>query len=518
MADYLRKNAWNNGGTFENQDLLWYAIGVGIMQTRALDQKNSWWFFGAIHGQYIDLNFYPGWSFIQSPPSVPVSPKPDQSTEDEFWNQCQHQSWYFLPWHRGYLIALEEQIRSAISTIEGSPQDWALPFWNYFGANQSDMPPAFTQRELPELNDLNLPDNFPKANPLFVNERYGANDIIIGNDPANPLDLSEDCQNIDFFTGRGFDSGYGGFRTGFWHGGEFDSGGLESNPHNLVHSVIGGSSGASGHNGGLMSYPGTAALDPIFYLHHCNIDRFWAAWNTFGNSNPTEANWLNGPESIGERPFVMPLSDGSTWNFKPKDIENNDDLTYSYEGAIEGIIRPVDFMAVRMMKLGIPNDENIPLSRNLEVEPNIELVGSSSGSHNLINAGLKTNVKLDNISWQNVPISLRTASINKLPDRVFLRIENVTGINDANILNIKINDLLAKQVSLFGLFDASISSGHQGGSGLTFTVEVTDFVDDLFINDILDIENIEIDISTVNKLRDEEVIKIGNISLYRESL
>jgi tyrosinase len=35
-----------------------------------------------------------------------------------------------------------------------------------------------------------------------------------------------------------------------------------------------------------MSDPGIAALDPIFYLHHCNIDRMWAVWNGGGKANP----------------------------------------------------------------------------------------------------------------------------------------------------------------------------------------------------------------------------------------
>lgn len=28
MATYTRANAWNNGGTFANTDLLWYAKGL----------------------------------------------------------------------------------------------------------------------------------------------------------------------------------------------------------------------------------------------------------------------------------------------------------------------------------------------------------------------------------------------------------------------------------------------------------------------------------------------------------
>ena len=89
-----RNNAWNHGGTFDNPDLLWYAKGVGEMMQRSLDDRHSWWFFAAIHGEYIDINHngFPRWDFIPGPPSVPSSPLPSQSDRDIFWRQCQHQS------------------------------------------------------------------------------------------------------------------------------------------------------------------------------------------------------------------------------------------------------------------------------------------------------------------------------------------------------------------------------------------------------------------------------------------
>jgi hypothetical protein len=72
MATYTRANAWNNGGTFDNADLLWYAKGVGAMQARALNDSSSWWFFAAIHGEYVTGPEFPGWGFIPSPPNAPT--------------------------------------------------------------------------------------------------------------------------------------------------------------------------------------------------------------------------------------------------------------------------------------------------------------------------------------------------------------------------------------------------------------------------------------------------------------
>ena len=49
----------------------------------------------------------------------------------------------------------------------------------------------------------------------------------------------------------------------------FGSGQLESGPHAHIHSEF---------IKGNMECPATAALDPIFWVHHANIDRLWSMW------------------------------------------------------------------------------------------------------------------------------------------------------------------------------------------------------------------------------------------------
>jgi tyrosinase len=47
--------------------------------------------------------------------------------------------------------------------------------------------------------------------------------------------------------------------------------------------------------GGNMGGFDTAGLDPIFWLHHANIDRLWDVWlGQPGRANSTEAAWLTG--------------------------------------------------------------------------------------------------------------------------------------------------------------------------------------------------------------------------------
>jgi hypothetical protein len=45
----------------------------------------------------------------------------------------------------------------------------------------------------------------------------------------------------------------------------------------------------------------TVGGDPMFYLHHANIDRLWESWNRLGNKNPTDPRYLNRKFSYGDR-------------------------------------------------------------------------------------------------------------------------------------------------------------------------------------------------------------------------
>lgn len=498
MADYVRKNAWDDNGTFNNSDLLWYAKGVRVMQSRKLNEENSWWFFAAIHGEYLDGGRFP-WADIPSPPPVPRSPRPSQSVQETYWNQCQHQSWYFPPWHRGYLIAIEAHLRKEIIAL-GGPKDWALPYWNYLASgDQNRMPAAFAEHTLPDGS----------SNPLFVKARYGPNndgDIYVPKDG-----ISDKCQDEKVYTGERDSKkvGYGGFKTGFWHGGG-DSGKLEGDPHNLVHTFVGGI-------GGVMSYPGSAALDPIFYLHHCNIDRMWAEWNAYGNVNPTDPNWLNGPAAVGEQEFIMPMPGRKAWVFTPREMTSIAPLDYQYDDRdATPILESFDVLAVRMNKLGVAIPEAELSTMRSKQETTSEVVGASGGKHELVGTQLAVDVKLDTTPWKNVSESLTRASINNLPDQVFLEIENVRGTKDGNILTIAVNNKSAGKVSLFGLLDASEKEGRHGGGGLSFIVNITDIIDDLHLSNDLDVNSLHVDITPMHAINEEHKVSIGRISIHRE--
>jgi tyrosinase len=166
--------------------------------------------------------------------------KPGESLPDaiafrrEDRDQCQHQTWYFLPWHRGYLRAFERIVAAAIVQL-GGPADWALPYCynDESNRNRLDLPPAFGSQTWPDGG----------TNPLFVVARYGSTGQSGAPIKLDPRSVSLD----DAFLGNSFvgtqiggSPGFGGGRTPFKHSGRGDEGLLEQSPHDNVHGDIGG--------------------------------------------------------------------------------------------------------------------------------------------------------------------------------------------------------------------------------------------------------------------------------------
>jgi tyrosinase len=542
MAQYVRRNAFRNGGDFTNEDLRWYAKGVGRMMGRALDDPASWWFFAAMHGEYVDPETpwyqaidppaFPDWQFITAAPAVPTSPLPAQGVRDLFWNQCQHASWYFLPWHRGYLMALEAQLRADIVAL-GGPADWSLPYWDYFGGpggSEYAIPPAFLEQQLDG-----------QSNPLYVAKRYGPDGdgtIYIPTaawEAANPAapppqygSVTSACLQNDLFTGsdaRTRPPGFGGPQTGFEHG-RGAHGNMESNPHDLVHVYVGGEVSATDY--GLMADPGIAALDPIFYLHHCCIDRLWGRWNAAGNSNPTTADWLDGP---APRHFVMPWPGTDPWYYSPKQVAKLSDLDYAYDelGTIPAAPHP---LAARLELLGAPAAaERFRSGRAMLRLPRPpELLGASATGIALARTGTRSvNVRLDSGVRRQLAQSLIAPTETSLPDRTYLQLESVTGTTDATVLGVYLNlaadaspaaqrNALAGEAALFGLRRASVPDGDHGGGGLTFIFDITPFADALALNKQLDVGSVQVSIVPRRTLPEGAKVTVGRISIYREAL
>jgi tyrosinase len=231
-------------------------------------------------------------------------------------DQCQHACWFFLPWHRMYLYRFEQIVRSQLTASVGG--DWALPYWNYSDdPARRVLPPAFRQRTLRDGTT---------ANPLFTAKRQGVPIDINGGQPMLAAAVSLTNAMAPGVFSRsvfGASPGFGGGQTNplFHHSASGPFGPLEGTPHGAVHNQVGGANG-------LMTRFNTAALDPIFWLHHANIDRLWEQWRRQppNGSNPSDVAWL----AMG---FELVDENGTRVSLQVSEVlEIEAQLSYTYSG------------------------------------------------------------------------------------------------------------------------------------------------------------------------------------------
>jgi hypothetical protein len=160
---------------------------------------------------------------------------------------CPHGKPIFLPWHRAYLFYFEEICRKLLkeSGIRDY-DDFALPYWDWSKSPQ--MPEIFWKDSL--QNDIPPPTGW--INGSFDHRRQNklgdsADPGKVGMNKINQI-LKKRFEGIIFGPGTGQ---------------------LESGPHAHIHAEF---------IRGNMEMPAAAALDPIFWLHHANIDRLWLKW------------------------------------------------------------------------------------------------------------------------------------------------------------------------------------------------------------------------------------------------
>jgi hypothetical protein len=213
--------------------------GVKAMMARPASDPTSWIYQANVHGTY----------------DTPVKPN---------WNQCQHGSFFFFSWHRMYLYWFERILRQA----SGDPS-LALPYWNYTNPASRDLPVVFRQPASTAQNPLYLSQRAPGINT-------GAQL------PPSAVTYSAAFAYVNFFSPTGSGLSFGGQQVPAPAHFTGPHGALESQPHDVVHVLVGGGSG-------YMSDPNLAARDPIFWLHHANIDRLWKRWlqQGGGRTNPT---------------------------------------------------------------------------------------------------------------------------------------------------------------------------------------------------------------------------------------
>lgn len=484
MAVRTRKDVWKLAQW--DPVLVWYARAIAEMQRRPIINPTSWRYQSAIH-DYVRA---------RDPNARPSDTLPSNAEQRRFWRQCQHFSWFFLPWHRMYLMFFEQIVAAAVRQL-GGPADWALPYWNYSDTtnpNARRLPPAFIA--------TNLPNGSP--NPLRVaRRRPGANNGAILGD-ADDVELG-DCLEEDRFVAQaiGGNPGFGGPRTAFNHS-TGDMGQVERVPHGSMHVAVGGIG-----VGGWMSAFDTAALDPIFWLHHCNIDRLWSVWlrRNAAHANPTEARWLT------NLPFEFHNAAGQIASMTPSQVVDTkaQPLLYDYEDTSDPL-PPTETARRRAME-----DERIP-----------EMVGATDQPVTL--AGKETTTSLP-VNPPTGPAGGREAGA--APRRVYLRIENVTSPAESESYAVYLNlpenaspeehrELYAGLLPMFGVAESSDAERGHPGSGLHYTLDITKVVQALEAKNAWNPNEMRITFVPKRRPADREAaavavgspVQVGRISVY----
>jgi tyrosinase len=451
----VRPDVW---GLDEWDDtLLWYARAVAAMRQRPIADPTSWRYQAAIHA----------YNRGGDPYADPGDVLPGNGEQQRFWNQCQHGTWFFLPWHRMYLGYFEQIVAAAVEELGGSA-GWSLPYWNYSDESNPDarrIPPAFRAPTLPDgsPNALRVGQRVPAAN---------SGGIVLSDDE---VDVSDSLDETVFIgTAFGGTSGFGGLQTAFNHSGGAP-GKLEMTPHGDVHVAVGGSFPLPT---GFMSRFNTAGLDPLFWLHHANIDRLWTVWKKrrAGNLDPAQSEWLDEPD------FELHDAAGSVVTLTSSQVADSASslFGYRYEDESDPLAAPADTGLAAAAAAG---EEG---AMGSEPAGPAEMVGATEERTVLRGRAVTRRVELQPAAG---PAAAAVADESSAPRRVHLSIENVTGPEPMPHL-VYVNlpegadpvqhpERLAGSLSMFGLAEASGEDPDHPGSGLQYSLDITGVVERL---------------------------------------
>ena len=179
----------------------------------------------------------------------------------ETWDTCQSHSGQdpnnFLPWHRMFVYYHERIVRR----VSGRP-DFTLPYWDYTSSDPTKrgiVPLEFRSPDDPVFGVLYRPDRSELANSGQPIQSYN---------PGDPMRIGGPMGKANYEM-VGSDPGF--CRS------------INSSIHGAIHVLVGNRTGM-----GTVPYSGG---DPLFWVHHSNIDRMWASWHLNGGVNPVDAPW-----------------------------------------------------------------------------------------------------------------------------------------------------------------------------------------------------------------------------------
>lgn len=360
---------------------------------------------------------------------------------------CQHRQFYFFPWHRMYVAYFERILRAA----SGDP-NLTLPYWNY-----SDVA---AQRAVPVV----YRDPANTSNSLYDSTRapiYNAGAQL----PAADVSYTSAFSALAFTAvGPGVTFGGGTVASPQHFPSPGASGLLERSPHNNVHNDV---------NGNMAT--GESPRDPIFWLHHSNIDRLWNKWIEQGGArtNPTaDPNWMNQTFTFFDETGAQVSLTGATI------LNTVDQLGYRYDDDPYAIAPfwPADTLG-QVMGQRIPPAQQVPTTDTvLEQKAEVRLTEKSK----------TVALKLQQANRKAMQKSIDTKLAN---EKYFLELRGVrfdapVGVTYLLFLNLPAgaknpdhtHPNFLGTLGFFGHHAAAASGHHESGAGATEAYDITELV------------------------------------------
>ena len=219
----------------------------------------------------------------------------------------------FLPWHRAFLLELERDLQS----ITDNP-DLAIPYWAWpnGGADAKIWQAHFMGGD--GVGPFNgghwtiIDSNGNPAGPLV--REFGQN--IAGLPTQADIDQTLDTAPYDFAPWDMSSTPSFRNRLEGWYGSPM------TGMHNRGHVWVGGS-----------MLPMTSPNDPIFFLHHCFVDKIWSDWQTASPANayaPDGTGPLNPGQRLGQNLNDAMERTVYDWT-RVADVLNIESLNYRYD-------------------------------------------------------------------------------------------------------------------------------------------------------------------------------------------
>jgi hypothetical protein len=190
-------------------------------------------------------------------------------------------------------------------------------------------------------------------------------------------------------------------------------------PHNSIHDIIGG-------DGGNMSDISISAFDPIFWLHHSNMDRFFYNWlKNIGNiENIFSINSLESTLAPFSKNFQYGWQNNIDNFFILKDVLDLDQYPYSYNSIILDKIEKKSAY-INLIDIPIPQES---ITINAYLYPIIEELNEEN----------KDNWYAGSVSW--LGINRKNRHCNRCEKvRTNLKIDILDYVNLYNINNNNLN-------------------------------------------------------------------------------